>query len=1009
MPKITNKKRIQILTADEIQELYHRPIFNHADREEYFALDDPILKVINEMDKQENKLYLILLIGYFRAKPVVPKFQLNESKDDVKYLYKTYFPGIKPKYPLIPKTTRAHLVNKMLSILGFGRLTKKHEKELVSRLQDVATICTEPRYIFDECLAFFGQKQLSLAGYTTLQDLITLALGKERSRTESILSQNMTDPTHQRLKKILNTKGLLNSLSAYKGSAKGFTPSELELEIETHNNIKEIYPELKQLIEKLQLSLGNLSYYASIIQHQSIYKVRRHPEWQGVLYLVCYLFFRYRETNDKLVTAFTYLVRKHDEASKTAAKQRIADEIELIRDKLKYAGNILGYFVDDKITDSTAFGEIRKEAFKLIPKNDIEMISQHLDDNDFDKTDYQWQYTDKQHRKISNSMRKLFLAIDIECEADQAVLSKQLSCAREELKTKGRIATIDQRIIPKSDRPYLIEDNAVNQKRFEYYLYYRVYKMLDSNRIYVTESAENKHLEDDLIAVVDWQHKDTLIQKTGLERLMAPISETLASLESKLLSRMESVSRGIHAGVNEFVKRGPKSNELAWTLASRRWKDDVDNPIYTKLKHMSIIEIMAFVNHQTGFLSAFKSVSTRKNNVQANEDDLMACIFANAANYGIHGISSTSDRSVGTLRTVNDGYVRPENTGPANDIIANAIAALTIFKHYTINETAPFGSVDGQKHACRINTFKARFSAKYFRKGKGVSAMTLVSNHVPLNTTVIAPNEYEAHYAFDLLYNNTSDIQPVTLTSDNHGINNVNFAILDIFGYQFAPRYAKFKYAFYDQFEITLGDDVSIELKKPINAALIEQEWDNIQRIICSLSRKTTTQSTIIRKLSNKKRNNRTLTALHEYDRLIKCLYMLEYVDNKTLRQFVQQALNRGEAYHQLRRAIASINGNQFRGGSDYQVEQWNDCARLVANCIIYYNCALLSGLIEKFERLNNKKVVEMIANLSPVAWQHIQLSGHYMFGGQKILISVEGMLEEVDLLAVDFEGLLAA
>ena len=51
-----------------------------------------------------------------------------------------------------------------------------------------------------------------------------------------------------------------------------------------------------------------------------------------------------------------------------------------------------------------------------------------------------------------------------------------------------------------------------------------------------------------------------------------------------------------------------------------------------------------------------------------------------------------------------------------------------------------------------------------------------------------------------------------------------------------------------------------------------------------------------------------------EYDRLIKCLYMLEYVDNQTLRQFVQQALNRGEAYHQLLRAIASVNGNQFRG-----------------------------------------------------------------------------------------------
>lgn len=124
----------------------------------------------------------------------------------------------------------------------------------------------------------------------------------------------------------------------------------------------------------------------------------------------------------------------------------------------------------------------------------------------------------------------------------------------------------------------------------------------------------------------------------------------------------------------------------------------------------------------------------------------------------------------------------------------------------------------------------------------------------------------------------------------------------------------------------------------------------------------------MITKLSNSKKNNRTLAALREYDRLIKCLYVLDYVDNKMLRQFVQQALNRGKAYHQLRRAIASINGNQFRGGDDYQIEQWNDCARIIANCIIYYNSALLSSLIEKFARENNQEAVNMIAELSPIA-----------------------------------------
>ena len=42
---------------------------------------------------------------------------------------------------------------------------------------------------------------------------------------------------------------------------------------------------------------------------------------------------------------------------------------------------------------------------------------------------------------------------------------------------------------------------------------------------------------------------------------------------------------------------------------------------------------------------------------------------------------------------------------------------------------------------------------------------------------------------FDILFNNTTDIQPEIHSTDTHGTNEVNFALLHLFGYQFAPRY----------------------------------------------------------------------------------------------------------------------------------------------------------------------------------------------------------------------------
>ncbi|WP_412767474.1 Tn3 family transposase [Vibrio anguillarum] len=84
----------------------------------------------------------------------------------------------------------------------------------------------------------------------------------------------------------------------------------------------------------------------------------------------------------------------------------------------------------------------------------------------------------------------------------------------------------------------------------------------------------------------------------------------------------------------------------------------------------------------------------------------------------------------------------------------------------------------------------------------------------------------------------------------------------------------------------------------------------------------------------------------------------------------------------------------------DYQIEQWNDCARIIANCIIYYNSALLSNLVEKFEHENNQEVVNLIAGLSPVAWRHIQLAGNYTFGVKKDNIVLERLLENLDPLS---------
>ena len=132
----------------------------------------------------------------------------------------------------------------------------------------------------------------------------------------------------------------------------------------------------------------------------------------------------------------------------------------------------------------------------------------------------------------------------------------------------------------------------------------------------------------------------------------------------------------------------------------------------------------------------------------------------------------------------------------------------------------------------------------------------------------------------------------------------------------------------------------------------------------------------IVGKLSAYRRKNRTERALWEFDNIIRSLYLLDYIDSPVLRHNVQRALNRGEAYHQLRRSIAYAHGGRFRVRSQHEQEVWNECSRLVGNAVVYYNALILSEALAELESRGNLASAEVLKRVSPVAWQHITTMG---------------------------------
>ncbi len=185
--------------------------------------------------------------------------------------------------------------------------------------------------------------------------------------------------------------------------------------------------------------------------------------------------------------------------------------------------------------------------------------------------------------------------------------------------------------------------------------------------------------------------------------------------------------------------------------------------------------------------------------------------------------------------------------------------------------------------------------------------------------------------------------------------------------------------------------------KLPIFQHYDIDEWENVQRIILSLALKSTTQSIIVGKLSSYARKNKTKRALWEYDNIIKSLYLLDYIDSLPLRRNVQRALNRGENYHKLRRALSYANFGKLRFKTELEQQLWGECSRLLTNCIIYYNASILSNLLEYLESLgDHEQHRAQLLQVSPVAWQHINFHGRYEFSKRPKLIDMNGIIQNL-------------
>ena len=385
----SNSRRLSILPAIEIEDLFGLPKFTDEDQHLYFDLSSGEQALLETVGKKTSAIHLILSLGYFKAKRQFFNYDLAEVSADIKFIVEHYFPELDYDFFLMPKLskpTRLEHQALILQLFNYQSCDADHRRELEEKAARVAVISAQPLYILRELLAYLSNQRLVTPGYTSLQDIVSRVVVAERKRIITLLQKNLSKDLEKRIDELLKADEGLYRISTLKHEPRDFTYKELQKEVERRKFFQPLHDFAKTFILMSEISSESVKYYASLVKFYTAYKLQRMNKAATQLYLLCFSYHRFRQINDNITEALMHWVSQYEEQAKKVAEATSKKALDSATSNLKNAGRALYLFVDEDIPEKIGFSEVKTMAFSFLAQDSISQVVNYISNIEPDKS-----------------------------------------------------------------------------------------------------------------------------------------------------------------------------------------------------------------------------------------------------------------------------------------------------------------------------------------------------------------------------------------------------------------------------------------------------------------------------------------------------------------------------------------------------------------------------------------------------------------------------------------------
>jgi len=388
----------------------------------------------------------------------------------------------------------------------------------------------------------------------------------------------------------------------------------------------------------------------------------------------------------------------------------------------------------------------------------------------------------------------------------------------------------------------------------------------------------------------------------------------------------------------------------------------------------SLLDVLKEADLRVHFTREFKTLATRQVlGESVLHKRLLLCLFGLGTNIGMKQASTgDKEQTADDLLYVKRYFISRETLRNANTKLVNATLAVRL--PHVWGEGSVACASDSSKFAVRGENLKSEWHIRY--RGRGV----MVYWHVERKSLAIysqlkAPSSSEVASMIEGILRHETTMNIERNYVDTHGQSEIAFAFSHLLGFELLPRLKNLGRQKLSRPDAETYANLEPVLAKPIDWDLIQRHYDMFIQYAAALLLGTTDTETILKRFTHTEVQHETYRALAELGKVIKTIFLCNYLSSEALRREIDEGLNIIENWNSTNDYLAYGRTGELSGRRLADQELSMLALQLLQNALIYINTLMLQQVLTKPYWYKHMTTADLRA-LTPLIYAHINPYG---------------------------------